>query len=377
MISISQMKLNFIIISVGIIKDVFRLFTGMYLFGIDIVATGYFFATISPAIIFLTWSENVDGESLIDVNPETSLKTYYFPISGLIICISYLIYSPILFQYVFIYFITRVGYFYYRTFLIENDLHLKLMYQKLIEVLLLLILIILRSKLSIEYLLTLFISIQNIPSLFYPSRLKQYIFALDYSNYKFEKSVFFSARSLSILLKNIVNNVDSILLASFGNPEGAGLVKYIRSMGNGQNLIVNQIVDRFRHSFLKKWIQKNNKKYLLSTIIIFSFFGLSFGFILFRYIINLIENIFYIPKFPIYTILFFGLYAVSPIMRVSYLYSKQMKFNIITHLIIFITLLCFVLFKVDSLSNYLILPQLIALLTFLIWVYKLNYSKAL
>jgi hypothetical protein len=371
------MKLNFIIISVGIIKDVFRLFTGMYLFGIDIVATGYFFATISPAIIFLTWSENVDGESLIDVNPETSLKTYYFPISGLIICISYLIYSPILFQYVFIYFITRVGYFYYRTFLIENDLHLKLMYQKLIEVLLLLILIILRSKLSIEYLLTLFISIQNIPSLFYPSRLKQYIFALDYSNYKFEKSVFFSARSLSILLKNIVNNVDSILLASFGNPEGAGLVKYIRSMGNGQNLIVNQIVDRFRHSFLKKWIQKNNKKYLLSTIIIFSFFGLSFGFILFRYIINLIENIFYIPKFPIYTILFFGLYAVSPIMRVSYLYSKQMKFNIITHLIIFITLLCFVLFKVDSLSNYLILPQLIALLTFLIWVYKLNYSKAL
>ncbi|MGC6479562.1 MAG: hypothetical protein ACON42_04195 [Flavobacteriaceae bacterium] len=371
------MKFNFIIISVGIIKDVFRLFTGMYLFSIDIATTGYFFATISPAIIFLTWSENVDGESLIDDNPETNLKTYYFPISGLIICISYLIFSPIFFQYVFIYFITRIGYFYYRTFLIENDLHLKLMYQKLIEVLLLLILIMFRSKLSIEYLLILFLSIQNIPSLFFLNRLKQYMFALDYSNFKFEKSVFLSARSLSILLKNIVNNVDSILLASFGNPEGAGLVKYIRSMGNGQNLVINQIVDRFRHSFLKKWIQQNNKKHLLSTIIIFLCFGLSFGFIFFKYVVNLIENIFYVPEFPVYTILFFGLYAVSPVMRVSYLYSKQMKFNIITHLIIFINFICFVVFHVDSLFNYIILPQLIALLTFLIWVYKLNYNKVL
>ena len=266
-----MIKEDAIIILVGVIKDTLRLALGIYLYGLDLEVTGRFFAELAPTFIVLGWAENVDSEFILDPESKEKNRTNYYIFLGLLLIFYHAIISSELFFFAIVYFSLRIGYMYYKTEMLELNEHSRLMRQKLIEILLLSILLGFHSYMLLEWVICIFIVIPAIPSLMDGSRFSSYFLSMPSQFPSPKLKVAASARSVSLIVKNVVGNLDVMALA-YINPEGAGLIKYVKSLGNGQNLIVNQFVERYRKTYIKTLIEsRRRRKLLILTLLLLCF----------------------------------------------------------------------------------------------------------
>ena len=148
------------------------------------------------------------------------------------------------------------------------------------------------------------------------------------------------------------------------NPEGAGVIKYVKSLGNGQNLIVNQVVERFRESYLKRLVESRHIGRLLLLVAILLCFGLLFGVMLIHVCLPVLRHFILAPELPHTVIFYFMLLAVSPIMRITYLYSSTMRKNVIAQFLIAIGMGMLFLLGHDQPVVYLVMPVTLGLVVF-------------
>lgn len=353
------------IIVVGITKDILRLAVGILFYGLDLEVTGYLFAELAPLFIVLGWAENVDSEYILDARSEHKVPTNFYALLGFFILVYYAIYSRDIFFFVSIYYFSRIGYLYYRTEMLELNEHIKLMRQKIAEIFLLLILLLIHPNIEREWVIVIFLVIPAIPSLVDPIRYSSFRLPILKRISANELTVVVSARSLSLMLKNVMGNLDVVILANMGNPAGAGLIKYVKSLGNGQNLIVSQLIERYRESCLKRLVDLRKTRVLLFLVVMLLGFGLFFGVMLINLIFPILRQFITVPELPHLAIFYFMMLAVSPIIRIIYLYSSTMFKSLISQFLISIGMVTLFLMGHDQAVVYLLLPVTIGLLVFL------------
>lgn len=358
-----MIKEDAIIILVGVIKDTLRLALGIYLYGLDLEVTGRFFAELAPTFIVLGWAENVDSEFILDPESKEKNRTNYYIFLGLLLIFYHAIISSELFFFAIVYFSLRIGYMYYKTEMLELNEHSRLMRQKLIEILLLSILLGFHSYMLLEWVICIFIVIPAIPSLMDGSRFSSYFLSMPSQFPSPKLKVAASARSVSLIVKNVVGNLDVMALA-YINPEGAGLIKYVKSLGNGQNLIVNQFVERYRKTYIKTLIESRRRRKLLILTLLLLCFGLLFGVLIINILLPLLGQFIAVPELPLVVTIYFMLLAVSPIMRITYLYSSNMKINVIAQLLIVLVIVLLFYFGQEESTGYLILPVMVGFTIF-------------
>lgn len=358
-----MIKEDAIIILVGVIKDALRLILGIYIYGLDLEVTGRFFAEMAPTLIVLGWAENVDSEFILDAKSKERNRTNFYLFSGCLLIFYHAIISSDLLFFNMLYFVFRIGYMYYKTEMLECNEHIKLMRQNLVEILLLLILLWLHSYLVLEWVICTFLIIPAIPSL--RDSVRHSSFSVSVSSHLSPKlKVATSARSISLVVKNMVGNLDVLVLAHMANPEGAGLIKYVKSLGNGQNLIVNQVVERYRKSYIKAWVESRRRGKLIFLILLLLCFGLLFGGLLINVFLPVLRRFMVVPELPFIVVFYFMLLAVSPIMRITYLYSLTMKKNVMAQLLIVIVISLLFFLGRDQVAVYLILPVTVGFIVF-------------
>lgn len=359
-----MIKEDILIIVTGIVKDAFRLVLGLFIYGLDLELTGKFFAELAPIFIILGWAENVDSEYLLDPKTDAKSRTNFYLFLGLALISYYIIIFSDLLFFILTYFTLRLGYMYYKTEMLEVNEHRKLMMQKIFEIFLLLILVTFHSYIKVEWVICIFLVLPAIPSLTDPIRIS-YFNVSAFSQFSMSKvRVITKARSISLIFKNFTGNIDVVVLTYLGNPEGAGLVKYIKSLGNGQNLIINQVIDRYRRSYIMTLVESRQSGMLLLLVAALLCFGFTFGVLLINIFLPLLTQIVVAPKLPYMVIIYFMLLAASPIMRVTYLYSSSMKINLMAQLIIAIGIYFLFFIEYDQPAVYLIFPVAAGLIVF-------------
>ena len=155
-----------------------------------------------------------------------------------------------------------------------------------------------------------------------------------------------------------------MMALAYINPEGAGLIKYVKSLGNGQNLIVNQFVERYRKTYIKTLIESRRRRKLLILTLLLLCFGLLFGVLIINILLPLLGQFIAVPELPLVVTIYFMLLAVSPIMRITYLYSSNMKINVIAQLLIVLVIVLLFYFGQEESTGYLILPVMVGFTIF-------------
>lgn len=367
-----MIKTDVLIIGTAVLKDLLRLLFGIFIYGIDLEITGTFFAELAPAFIVLGWAENVDSEYLLDAKSEDKSQTNFYLYFGIAIILFYAIFGRELLQFILIYFISRLGYMYYRTEILERNKHQKLMKQNFFEIVLLLILCFTHSYVDVKWLLCIYLVLPSIPSLTDTNRLSAYKTSV-FNNYSISNvSVIFKPRSISLVFKNLTGNLDMMALEYLGNPEAAGLIKYIKSLGNGLNLIINKVVERYRSSYLKVVVKTGKRKRIIYLIVGLLVIGYLFGVVLLQLLIPILGRFVSTPVLPSIVILYFTFIAVSPIVRITYLYSSSMSINVVAQAIVTLGICILYILKVKEFPLYLIMPVTIGLAIYIYHVTRLS-----
>ena len=183
---------------------------------------------------------------------------------------------------------------------------------------------------------------------------------------------FIRPRSLSLLIKNLVGNMDILLIGTTMSYSTAGEYKLLKSFGNLITMVSTLISEKLRQKYIRD-SKKLKDLLLFSSVLIIV--GLIMGLMIYL-IINL--NMDYLSKYvsiikikPIF-IVFSLLISISGIYRVYYLYMNSMVWNLFSQIAVLFSMIYLFFTIPNTLYPYLIYPQLIALMFFIVHVKKNN-----